>query len=146
MKPLLVGDRADVLVLDDQIETLQMLVGLLGVNYTVHPFTQGPDLLDYVQSGQPVDLVMLDVVMPAPDGFEVCRQLHALPEMEEVPIIFMSGLDSPLDEAAGLDLGAADYVAKPITPAIVLNRVGHHVRLGRAMRMMTLPSKNVLHS
>ena len=136
MKPLLVNDRADILVLDDQVESLRLLIGLLEADYTVHPFIRGLDLIDYVQNGRPADLVLLDVVMPAPDGFEVCQLLRAMPQMEQVPIIFMSGLDTPSDEAHGLALGAADYVTKPLTPAILLNRVGHHVQLGRAMRLI----------
>lgn len=136
MNPLVVADRADVAVLDDQPQALMALNDLLGEQFSVHPFSRADDLIRYVKNGRPVDLVMLDVVMPPPDGFEVCRQLRAMPSMEEVPIILMSALDSPLDEARGLELGAVDYVGKPFNRSVVLNRVGHHVRLGRALRLI----------
>lgn len=141
MKPLLVADKANIAVLDDQIESLCQLVALLEPDYVVHSFTRGDDLIDHVSSGLPIDLVMLDAAMPAPDGMEVCRQLRDLPQMEEVPIIFMSAQGSSSDEAAGLAMGAADFVTKPFTPAIVLNRVGHHVRLSRAVRLILLQNE-----
>lgn len=136
MKELLISDRADVLLLDDQVDSLRQLMDVLATDYTVHPFTSGQALLDYVAAGRPCDLVMLDVVMPAPDGYEICRRLRERPDMEEVPIIFVSALDTPIDEAKGLALGAVDYVNKPFSAPVVLARVATHVRLHRAMRLI----------
>jgi putative two-component system response regulator len=136
MKPLLINDRADVLVLDDQLANLHLLLDLLAPEFDVHPFTQGEALLAYVRAGRPVDLVLLDVVMPPPDGFEVCARLRDMPEMEDVPIVFLSALDTPEDEARGLALGATDYLSVPYSAAIVLARVRHHMRHGRAMRLV----------
>jgi putative two-component system response regulator len=136
MKELLVGDRADVLVLDDQTENLHLLVGLLAPEFTVHPFSDSAAMLRYLALGRPADLIMLDVVMPPPDGHEICRRLRAMPDLEDVPIIFITALDNPDDEARGLALGAVDYVGKPFSAPIVLTRVRNHVRLGRAVRLI----------
>ncbi|WP_236580528.1 HD domain-containing phosphohydrolase [Rubrivivax sp. A210] len=123
-------------MLDDEPASLRLLADLLSPHYNVHPFVNGRALLRYVSEGRPVDLVMLDVVMPPPDGYQVCTALRRLPQMEEVPVIFISALESPEDEAKGLALGAVDFVRKPFSAPIVLSRVGHHVRLGRAMRLV----------
>jgi putative two-component system response regulator len=136
MNPLTIADKADIALLDDQPDSLRLLAELLAPHYNVHPFLSGRALIRYVTEDRPVDLVMLDVVMPPPDGYQVCSALRKLPQMEEVPIIFISALDSADDEAKGLALGAVDYVAKPFSAPVVLSRVGHHVRLGRAMRLV----------
>ena len=136
MRELLIADRADVLVVDDQPENLQLLVELLSADYAVHPFLNGASLLAYIDAERPVDLILLDVVMPAPDGLEVCRQLRTRKELDEVPIIFLTSLDSSSDEEAGLAAGAVDYITKPFSVPVVRSRVGHHVRLSRALRII----------
>ncbi|MDD2742905.1 MAG: response regulator [Rhodocyclaceae bacterium] len=136
MKELLIADKADVLVVDDQVENLELLINLLSPHYNVHPFTDGHALLRYVAAGRPNDLVLLDVVMPDLDGHQLCRQLTLLPEMQDVPIVFLTGLDSLEDEAQGLAMGAVDYITKPFSPPIVLARVANHVTLGRAIRLI----------
>jgi len=130
------GEMAHILVVDDQIENLQLLIGLLSPHYQVHPFAEGTACLRYLEAGRPADLLLLDVVMPAPDGYAVCEQVRALPDREEMPIVFLTALDSLEDEAKGLALGAVDYIAKPFSPAIVLARVKNQVRLSQAMRLI----------
>lgn len=136
MRELLIADKADVLVVDDQPENLQLLVELLSADYAVHPFLNGSGLLAYIDAERPVDLILLDVVMPEPDGLEVCRQLRTRKELDEVPIIFLTSLDSSADEEAGLAVGAVDYITKPFSVPVVRSRVGHHVRLSRALRII----------
>ena len=136
MKELLVADRADVLVVDDQPDNLRLLVNMLSPAYNVHPFTDGAGLFRYIAAGKPLDLIMLDVVMPKPDGHDICRQLRSMRELEDIPIVFLTGLTSVEDEARGLELGAADYIPKPFSPPIVVARVGNHVRMGRALRLI----------
>lgn len=136
IKELLIADKADVLVVDDQVENLQVLVSLLSPYFNVHPFTEGGRLMRYIGAGRPADLILLDVMMPPPDGHEICRQLRSMPELDEVPIVFLTGLDSINDEEKGLALGAVDYITKPFSPPIVLTRVRNHVRLGRALRLI----------
>lgn len=143
MSPFLIADRADVLVLDDQIENLQALVNLLSPEFNVHPFSNGNALLRYVQSDRPADLILLDIVMPEPDGYVVCAELRKLPELVDVPIVFLTGLSTPQDEAKGLALGAVDYIGKPFSPAIVLARVRSHVQLGRMIRLVMLQNERL---
>ena len=136
MREFLIADKADVLVVDDQVSNLQMMVSMLSEQYNVHPFTDGAGLLRYLKSGQPVDLILLDVVMPVMDGHEVCRQIREMPDLDKVPIVFLTALDSIEDEERGLALGAVDYITKPFSPPIVMTRVSNHVRLSRALRLI----------
>ena len=136
MKDLLIADKADVLVVDDQIENLEILISLLSPYYNVHPFVEGNALLRYVSAGRPTDLILLDVIMPEIDGYELCKKLREIRELADVPIVFLTALDSQNDEAHGLALGAVDYISKPFSPPIVLARVANHVSLGRALRLI----------
>ena len=125
MKDLLIADKADVLVVDDQIENLEILISLLSPYYNVHPFVEGNALLRYVSAGRPTDLILLDVIMPEIDGYELCKKLREIRELADVPIVFLTALDSQNDEAHGLALGAVDYISKPFSPPIVLARVAN---------------------
>ena len=136
MNELPVSDLAHILVVDDQIQNLQLLINVLAPRYQVHPFADGAACLRYLEAGRAADLLLLDVVMPALDGHEVCQRAHAMPGREALPIIFLTALDSLEDEARGLALGAVDYIAKPFSPAIVLARVDNQVRLRQAMRLI----------
>ncbi|NCA70808.1 MAG: response regulator [Sphingobacteriia bacterium] len=136
MNDLPVSEMAHILVVDDQLENLQLLIALLSPDYQVHPFAEGMACLRYLEADRPADLLLLDVVMPAPDGYAVCQGVRALPDRAELPIIFLTALDSLEDEARGLAVGAVDYIAKPFSPAIVLARVRNQVRLSQAMRLI----------
>ena len=136
MKPMFVADKADVLVVDDQVDNLHLLVRLLSENFNVHPFPDCASLMKYLDSGRPADIVLLDVIMPDPDGYEICRQLRLRESMMDVPIVFLTGLDSTEDEYRGFSVGATDYISKPFSPPILLARVCNHVRLGRALRLI----------
>lgn len=136
MKEILIADKADVLVLDDQPENLQVLIEALSADYHVRPFTKAAALFAYLDAGRPVDLFLLDVVMPDIDGISVCRKLRQREELADVPMIFLTSLSGTEDEAAGLAAGAADYITKPFSLPVVRARVGHHVQLGRMMRVV----------
>lgn len=136
MKDFLIADKADVVVLDDQPGNLQVLIEALAAEYNVRPFTNAAAMFAYVDGGRPVDLFLLDVVMPDADGFDVCRQLRARDDTADVPVIFLTSLNGSTDEEAGLAAGAADYITKPFSLPIVRARVHHHVQLGRMMRVV----------
>ena len=136
MNHLMVSDKADVLMLDDQPENLHLLTNLLGGDFRVHPFSDASKFMAYVEQGKQADLILLDVVMPGRDGYEVCAWLRGRRELEHVPIIFLTSLTSAEDERKGLGLGANDYIGKPFSPPIVLTRVRHHVSLGRTLRII----------
>jgi putative two-component system response regulator len=136
MSEFLIADKADVLVVDDQVENLQLLVALLSPDYNVRPFSDGESALRYVESGRPADLVLLDVMMPGRDGYEICAAIRSLPFLQELPVVFLTGMSTPEDEQKGFDAGGVDYITKPFSPQLVLARVRHHVRLGRALRLI----------
>lgn len=125
-----------VLVADDQLENLLILEEVLGEHYIVRSLTDGRQVLDYLATGEGVELILLDVVMPVLDGFETCRRLKENPRTWDIPVIFLTGLDSAADEAHGLSLGAEDFIHKPFSPPVVLARVRNHLKLSRATRLL----------
>ena len=143
MSQFLVGDKADVLMLDDQPENLHLLTNLLMDDFRVHPFSDAAKFMAYIEMGKPADLILLDVVMPGRDGYEVCTWLRQRRELEHVPVIFLTSLTAAEDERKGLALGANDYIGKPFSPPIVLARAKHHVRLGRSLRIISDQNDNL---
>ncbi|WP_298396659.1 diguanylate cyclase [Sphingobium sp.] len=122
--------KATILIVDDEISNIEIMNAVLEDDYEVCFATSGQQALDTARAAQP-DLVLLDVLMPGIDGFEVCRQLKADSLLADIPVIFTTGLGDMEDEMRGLSLGAIDYVTKPIQPAILRARVGNHVELKR---------------
>jgi CheY-like chemotaxis protein len=116
------------LVVDDESANIELLFEALGVDYRVRVAVDGASALASVQKQIP-DLVLLDVMMPGMDGFEVCRRMKEEPALREIPVIFLTALSDPADEARGLALGAVDYIAKPISPPIVKARIRNHLEL-----------------
>ncbi len=119
-----------VLIVDDVVTNVRMLQNLLKDDHRILFATNGPEALDLVLSQRP-DLVLLDVMMPEMDGYEVCRRLKEMPETADIPVIFVSALGDEEEEAQGLGLGAIDYVTKPVSPSIVRARVRNHLELKR---------------
>ncbi|WP_334185614.1 diguanylate cyclase [Novosphingobium sp.] len=122
--------KATILVVDDDVANIEIMNAVLEDDYDVCFAMSGEEAMDTARSVDP-DLILLDVMLPGVDGFEVCRQLKVDPVLADVPVIFMTGLGDTEDEMRGLSLGAIDYVAKPIQPAILRARVGNHVELKR---------------
>jgi cyclic di-GMP phosphodiesterase len=118
--------RSTVLVVDDLPENISVLSGMLSDQYRVIFSTNGADALEIVHQ-QHVDMILLDVMMPEMDGYEVCRRLKADIAAREIPVIFVTALGEVVDEARGLGLGASDYLHKPCHPAIVRMRVQMHL-------------------
>jgi signal transduction histidine kinase/response regulator of citrate/malate metabolism/HPt (histidine-containing phosphotransfer) domain-containing protein len=123
--------RACVLVVDDQPINIRMLYQTLAADYRVLQATSGERALAICHDDPP-DLVLLDVVMPGIDGLEVCRRLKADPQTRAIPVIFVTAHHDPADETRGLDAGAVDFIAKPISPAVVRSRVRTHLALARS--------------
>lgn len=124
--------RPGILIVDDQPENLALLANLLTPEYTVRAARSGEQALRAARVAPCPDLILLDVMMPGMGGFETLRQLKALPETQAIPVIFVTALAGDEDEQQGLDLGAVDYVAKPIKPGIVLTRVRAQIELKQA--------------
>ncbi len=121
--------KKTVLLVDDSPDNLVLMNDLLKDLYKVKVANSGEKALRIATTGQPPDVVLLDVMMPEMDGYEVCRRLKANPATRNVPIIFLTAKSEVEDEKLGLDLGAVDYITKPISPPITLARVRNHLML-----------------
>ncbi|MGM0645119.1 MAG: response regulator, partial [Thermodesulfobacteriota bacterium] len=120
-----------VLVVDDAEANVDLLVDILGEEYEVAVATDGPSALEFATAELP-DLILLDIMMPGMDGYEVCRHLKAKKATRDIPVVFVTALGDSQSEVYGLELGGVDYVHKPLTPAIVKARVRNHLRLKQA--------------
>jgi CheY-like chemotaxis protein len=120
--------RPTLLVVDDVVSNVDILLDTLSDAYNVRVATNGTAALDSVKKSPP-DLILLDIMMPGMDGFEVCLRLKSDPDTRDVPIIFVTALNEDVDEARGLVLGGVDYIIKPFNRAIVLARVHNHLEL-----------------
>lgn len=120
---------ATVLVVDDTPENIELLDGILSTQYRVKVATNGERTLQIARSDEPPHLILLDVMMPGMDGYEVCRKLKEDPRTRRIPVIFITARSDMEDERRGLQVGAVDYITKPISPPIVEARVATHLAL-----------------
>jgi len=120
--------KPKLLVVDDQPANIQVLHRAFSAEYQVFMATNGPQALAVCREQHP-DLVLLDVVMDGMDGHEICRQMRADPNTRDIPVIFVTAHNDPVQETKGLDLGAVDFISKPINPDVVRARVRTHIKL-----------------
>ncbi|HML56213.1 MAG TPA: hybrid sensor histidine kinase/response regulator [Solidesulfovibrio magneticus] len=125
------ANKPSVLIVDDVPANIRLLADCLREDYAIRVATGGAEALALAGRGRP-DIILLDVVMPDLDGYEVCRRLKADPVTADIPVIFVTANQAPEDEAHGLSLGAVDYVVKPVSPAVVRARVKNHLELRAA--------------
>ena len=128
--------RAVILAVDDTPLNLDTLTELLRDEYTVRPALNGEIALRLARGNTAPDLILLDVMMPEMDGYEVLRRLRADPETADIPVIFITALAHFSDESRALALGAADYITKPFSPPVVLARVRTQLALQQARRRL----------
>ena len=121
-------DKPILLLVDDEATNLQVLRQILQDDYRLLYAKDGEKALELAQNN-PVELILLDIMMPAMTGYEVCRQLKAMPLTAAIPVIFVTALADVKDEAEGFDAGAVDYITKPVSPPIVRARVRTHLSL-----------------
>ena len=121
--------KSRILVVDDTPANIKILADLLRKDYLLSVATSGADALEIAGSEDRPDLVLLDIMMPEMDGYEVCRRLKADPKTQDVPVIFVTAMSEVDDETKGFSLGAVDYITKPIRPPIVQARVAAHLEL-----------------
>lgn len=129
-----------VLIVDDEPANIDILKGILSPYYQVKVASSGHVALRVVERFTP-DLILLDIMMPGIDGFEVCKKLKAMPTLANIPVIFVTALGQGEDEEKGFTLGAVDYITKPISPPLVLARVKAHITLAHQMRVTELQVK-----
>lgn len=126
-----INKREKILIVDDVPENLMMLMNALKSDYTVIAATNGMKAIELASAEPMPDLILLDIIMPDMDGYEVCRYLQKDLRTRDIPIIFITAKTEVDDEEKGLELGAVDYIGKPINSAIVRARVRNHLELKR---------------
>ena len=129
-------DKPTILIVDDTPDNLALLSALLRDKYRVKVATGGEKALQIVAAGPLPDLILLDVMMPGLNGYETCQRLKSDPASAAIPVLFLTARVRPEDEEMGLKLGAADYITKPIGPAIVQARVATQLQLRRARALL----------
>ncbi len=125
-----------ILVIDDAPQNLALMDELLADFYTVKVAPNGPRGLKIAGQMPSPDLILLDVMMPEMDGYEVCRQLKGSPATRDIPVIFLTAKTQLADEQQGFAVGAVDYIAKPISPPILMARVSTHLALRQAANFL----------
>ena len=117
------------LVVDDSPDNLNFLTQILQDSYQIKIATNGFKALEIANTTPPPDLILLDIIMPGIDGYEVCHKLKSNPKTAEIPVIFITARDEIVDEALGFKLGAVDYITKPFSPYILKARIKTHITL-----------------
>lgn len=132
--------KSTILVVDDEITNLSLVAGVLRAHYQVKIAKDGDKALALARTEAP-DLVLLDVLMPGLDGYEVCRRLKADTQTRHIPVIFLTSQTDAENEELGLQLGAVDYISRPIRPGILLSRVNAHLSDARASQTVRVSNE-----
>ena len=125
------SQQLSILVVDDVPENIHELAGALSGEYRVLVANSGAKAIELVQGAQPPDLVLLDIVMPEMDGYEVCRRIKATEAGNRIPVIFLSIVDQVVEKVRGFSIGAADFITKPFDIDEVRARIRTHLELSR---------------
>ncbi|MEG3638026.1 hybrid sensor histidine kinase/response regulator [Magnetococcus sp. PR-3] len=128
--------KAKILIVDDEKSNIDILVDLLAKDYKTLVAKSGAQALKRVMVEPPPDLVLLDIMMPEMDGFEVCTELKQNLRTKDIPVIFVTGMDRVEDETRGLEVGAVDFIRKPFNTQVVLARVQTHLHLQQQKRQL----------
>lgn len=131
-----VDEKRLVLLVDDAPANLQMMRSILKDDFKIRVATSGAKALDLVMTNPKPDLILLDVMMPEMDGYELCGILKSTPESKDIPVIFLTGKTEADDETKGFEVGAVDYIHKPFSPAVVKARVHTHLVLREARELL----------
>lgn len=125
-----------VMIVDDTPSNIDLLKNVLQQQYRIKAAPSGVQALKVLEHSSDVDIVLLDIMMPEMDGYEVIRRLKSNPHTAAIPVIFISAKGETVDQTRGFELGAADYIIKPITPPVVLARVATHVALNERRKYL----------
>ena len=136
--------KSSILVVDDSPVNLELLCILLQDRYRVSVAQSGMAALEMLESGAPADLILLDVMMPEMDGYQVLARLGEMPQARGIPVIIITALSDLENELKGLQAGAVDYITKPFTPAIVHARVATHLALRQARKALEQRNESLL--
>ena len=122
-------EKPTVLVVDDVADNIQILLSALKNDFSILAATNGKDAIELSLGENQPDIILLDILMPEMDGYEVCRRLKADERTKDIPVVFVTILDENESELKGLKLGAVDYITKPIIPELVKARISNHLEL-----------------
>ncbi|MCM2356221.1 MAG: response regulator, partial [Arenimonas sp.] len=125
-----------VLVVDDAPDNLTLMAGLLKDHYRVKVAPNGPRAVQIAEGDDPPDLILLDIMMPGMDGYEVCSRLKSASATRHIPVVFLTAMSADEDQKRGFDLGGVDYLTKPIQPLLMLARVRTHLENKLAADML----------
>jgi len=126
--------KFSVLIVDDERYDIKVLTEFLHDDYKIMAAKNGEQALKIVQGANPPDLILLDIMMPDIDGYEVCTRLKADKQTRDIPVIFVTAVSEVMDAARAFELGAVDYVTKPFNPLTIKARVKTHVQLYNTMQ------------
>ena len=130
------AEEATILMVDDTPANLSLMSSLLKDTYKVKVANCGERALEIAQSDTPPDLILLDIMMPDMDGYEVCRRLKAQASTKDIPVIFITAMADVENESMGFALGAVDYISKPFNKTVVKARIRVHMQLKRQSRLL----------
>src|SRR6201995_932777 len=136
-------DRKTVLLVDDAPANIQVVNSILKDIYKIRIATNGAKALELANATPPPDLILLDVMMPEMDGYEVCTRLKRDSQTRDIPVIFLTGQTEIEDETRGFEVGAVDYIHKPFSPAVVMARVQTHLVLRGIREQLALQLQTI---
>jgi len=131
--------KNSILIVDDEVSNLMFLTRILGSDYRLYTAKDGQEALDKTRELRP-DLILLDIVLPGISGYEVLGKLKQQPETKEIPVVVITGIESPEDLEYTLELGAADYITKPFGERTVKQRVLNQMIIVNLMRILKTPT------
>ncbi|MCP4110154.1 MAG: response regulator [Desulfobacteraceae bacterium] len=138
--------KPDILIVDDEPENIRILATLLKEKYSPIAAINGLKALELVNKGNRPDLILLDVMMPEMDGYEVCNRLKSDKNTRNIPVIFITAKSEPEDEIRGLESGAVDYIRKPFDPEVVEARIHLHLLLKQQRDNLSKDVEQLLYS
>jgi CheY-like chemotaxis protein len=130
--------KPKVIIVDDAPENIRMLIEILKKDYATIPATSGEAGLAKALIAPLPDLILLDIMMPGIDGYEVCKRLKAIEKTKDIPVIFITAISEAMDNAKAFSLGAADYITKPFYASTIKARVKNHITLRKTILEMDL--------
>ena len=129
-------DLPKLLIVDDNRQNIEILMALFKDEYKIAAAINAQRALKIAQSDSPPDLILMDILMPKMDGYELCAALKEIPATKQIPIIFVTAVSEVMDESRGFNLGAVDYITKPFHPPMVMARVKLHLNLKRKQELL----------